>query len=125
MKKCIYDETNGLWYTLHGDYYLLDLEMPTDEKAQYGKYGRMRLKYIQEEKKGYYTLLLIEGQLVEHLNQIDREAIDKMELLVDEMAKKQGVTERLKRRGQMKWVGMMNNIRSTAEEIVLHELIYE
>lgn len=84
----------------------------------------MRLKYLQEEKKAYYTLLLIEGQIIGHLNQIDREAIDKMELLVDEMAKRQGVTEQLKRWEQMKWVGMMNNIRSTAEEIVLHELIY-
>lgn len=124
MKKHIFDETNGLWYTLNGDYYLPDLETPDEEKAQYGKFGRVRLRYLEEEKESYYIMLMMQGQLNQHLNQIDREANDKMDLLVDEMAERQSVTEQLKKHDQMRWVGMMNNIRSAAEEIVLHEFIF-
>ena len=84
----------------------------------------LRRTYLKEHKKEIYSLLIAQGKLVEHLNQVDQEANDKMELLVEQMAERQRVTEKLKEENQMLWVGMMNNIRSAAEEIVLRELIY-
>ena len=124
MKKHIYDDNNGLSYTLHGDYYLPDLVLPEEEPVTYGKYGMLRRTFLKEYKKGIYSQLLTQGKLVEHLNQVDRDANDKMELLVRQMAKRQGVTEKLKEENQMLWVGMMNNINNAAEEIVLKELVY-
>lgn len=124
MKKHIYDDNNGLSYTLHGDYYLPDLVLPEEEPVTYGKYGMLRRTFLKEHKKGIYSLLLTQGKLVEHLNQVDREANDKMELLVQEMAKLEGVTEKLKEENQMLWIGMMNNINNAAEEIVLLEIVY-
>lgn len=124
MKKHIYDDNNGLSYTLQGDYYLPDLVLPEEEPVTYGKYGMLRRTFLKEHKKGVYSLLLTQGKLVEHLNQVDREANDKMELLVGKMAERQGVTEKLKEENQMLWVGMMNNINNAAEEIVLLEIVY-
>lgn len=124
MKKHIYDENNGLSYTLHGDYYLPDLVLPEEEPVTYGKYGMLRRTFLKEHKKGIYSLLIAQGKLVEHLNQVDQEANDKMELLVEQMAERQGVTEKLKEENQMLWVGMMNNINNVAEEIVLPEIVY-
>lgn len=124
MKKHIYDDNNGLSYTLHGDYYLPDLVLPEEEPVTYGKYGMLRRTFLKEYKKGIYSLLLTQGKLVEHLNQVDRGANDKMELLVRQMAKRQGVTEKLKEENQMLWVGRMNNIINAAEEIVLLEIVY-
>ena len=124
MKKHIYDDNNGLSYTLHGDYYLPDLVLPEEEPVTYGKYGMLRRIFLKEYKKGIYSLLLTQGKLVEHLNQVYRDANDKMELLVRQMAKRQGVTEKLKEENQMLWVGRMNNINNAAEEIVLKELVY-
>lgn len=124
MKKHIYDENNGLSYTLHEDYYLPDLVLPEEEPVTYGKYGMLRRTFLKEHKKGIYSLLLTQGKLVEHLNRVDRDANDKMELLVVQMAKMQGVTEKLKEENQMLWVGKMNNINNAAEEIVLLEIVY-
>lgn len=124
MKKHIYDDNNGLSYTLHGDYYLPDFVLPEEEPVTYGKYGMLRWTFLKEHKKGVYSLLLTQGKLVEHLNQVDREANNKMELLVGKMAERQGVTEKLKEENQMLWLGMMNNINNAAEEIVLKELVY-
>lgn len=124
MKKHIYDDNNGLSYTLHGDYYLPDLVLPEEEPVTYGKYGMLRRTFLKEYKKGIYSLLLTQGKLVEHLNQVHRGANDKMELLVRQMAKRQGVTEKLKEENQMLWVGRMNNIINAAEEIVLLEIVY-
>lgn len=124
MKKHIYDENNGLSYTLHGDYYLPDLVLPEEEPGTYWKYGMLRRTFLKENKKGMYSLLLTQGKLVEHLNQVDQEAKDKIELLVQKMAELQGMTEKLKEENQMLWVGMMNNINNAAEEIVLKELVY-
>lgn len=124
MKKYIYDENNGLSYTLHGDYYLPDLVLPEEEPVTYGKYGMLRRTFLKKYKKGIYSQLLTQGKLVEHLNQVDRDANDKMELLVRQMAKRQGVTEKLKEENQMLWVGRMNNINNAAEEIVLLEIVY-
>lgn len=124
MKTYIYEKDSGLSYTLHGDYYLPDLGLPENEPATYGKYGMLRRTFLKEHHKGMYSLLLTQGKLAEHLNQIDREANGRMELLIRQRAKQQGVTEKLKEENQMLWVGRMNNIRNVAEEIVLNELIY-
>lgn len=124
MKKHIYDENNGLSYTLHGDYYLPDLVLPEEEPITYGKYGLLRRTFLREHRKGIYSLLLTQGKLVEHLNQVDREANYKIELLVQKMAELEGVTEKLKEENQMLWVRMMNNINNAAEEIVLLEIVY-
>ena len=110
-------------YTKHGDYYLPDLALPEEEPATYGRFGRMRFKYLKEHRRGIYTSLLTSGQLMHHLNEIDREANEMLDLLIKQMAQAQGITEQLKAENQMAWVGAMNNIRNAAEEIVYQELI--
>ena len=123
MKKQIYDKDNGLSYTLHGDYYFPNL-IVDEEKATYGKYGMLRKRYLKEHKSGYYQYLMLSGKLTEHLNQVDREARETVERLVEQMTEKQGVTEELKMQNQMAWVGKMNNIRACAEEIVVKKIVY-
>ena len=124
MEKHIYDEKNGLGYTLYGDYYLPDLELPEDEEAQYGKYGMLRKTYLKEHRKAYYQMLILQGKLNEHLNRVDREAHERMEILVAQIAEKQGVSERMKMQNQLKWVALSDNIRASAEEIVLKDIVY-
>ena len=123
MKKQIYDEKNGLSYTLHGDYYLPDLEL-NDEEPVYGKYGIMRKQFLKEHRSAKYQYLVLTGKLTEYLNQVDKEAREKVEMLVEQMAERWGVTEELKMRDQMEWVRRMNNIKSVAEEMVLRKFIY-
>ena len=123
MEKHIYDEKNGLSYTLCGDYYLPDLVL-NEEELTYGKYGMLRKQFLKEHRPARYQYLLLTGKLTEHLNQIDQEARERVEMLMEQMAEKQGVTEELKLRNQMKWVGLMNNIKTRAEEIVLKNLVY-
>ncbi len=123
MKKQIYDEKNGLSYTLHGDYYLLDLEINEGEPT-YGKYGIMRKQFLKEHRSARYQYLVLTGKLTEHLNQVDKEAKEKVEMLVEQMAEQWGVTEELKMQNQMEWVRRMNNIKNVAEEMVLLEIIY-
>ena len=123
MKKQIYDEKNGLSYTLHGDYYLPDLEI-NEEEPTYGKYGIMRKQFLKEHRSARYQYLVLTGKLTGHLNQVDKETREKVEILVEQMAEQWGVTEELKRQNQMEWVRRMNNIKETAEEVVLKENIY-
>lgn len=123
MKKQIYDKDNGLSYTLHGDYYFPNL-IVDEEKATYGKYGMLRKRYLKEHKSGYYQYLMLSGKLTEHLNQVDREARETVERLVEQMTEKQGVTEQMKEENPMEWVRRMNNIKNAAEEMVLLEIIY-
>ena len=123
MKKQIYDEKNGLSYTLYGDYYLPDLEINEEESA-YGKYGIMRKQFLKEHRSARYQYLVLTGKLTEHLNQIDKEVREKVEMLVEQMAGQWGVTEELKMQDQMEWVRRMNNIKNVAEEMVLLEIIY-
>ena len=122
MKKQIYNEKNGLSYTLHGDYYLPDLEIDEEEPA-YRKYGIMRKQFLKEHRSARYQYLVLTGKLTEHLNQVDKEAREKVEMLVEQMAEQWGVTEKLKMQDQMEWVRKMNNIRSRAVEIIDVELI--
>ena len=123
MKKQIYDEKNGLSYTLHGDYYLPDLEINEGEPT-YGKYGIMRKQFLKEHRSARYQYLVLTGKLTEHLKQVDKEAKEKVEMLVEQMAEQWGVTEELKMQNQMEWVRRMNNIKNVAEEMVLLEIIY-
>ena len=123
MKKHIYDESNGLSYTLHGDYYLPDLAM-NEEESTYGKYGMLRKQFLKEHRPARYQYLVMTGELTGHLNQVDQEAREQVETLVKQMVEKQGVTEQLKMQDQMKWVGLMNNINICAEEIVLQGIVY-
>ena len=123
MKKQIYDEKNGLNYTLHGDYYLPDLEI-NEEEPTYGNYGIMRKQFLKEHRSARYQYLVLTGKLTEHLNQVDKEAREKVEMLVEQMAERWGVTEELKTQNQMEWVRRMNNIKANAEEIALKEIIY-
>ena len=123
MKKQIYDEKNGMGYTLHGDYYLPDLVL-REEEPTYGKYGMLRKQFLKEHRLAKYQYLLLTGKLTEHLNQIDQEARKQVEILMEQMVKKQGATEELKAQDQMKWVRLMINIKSSAEEIVVKNTIY-
>ena len=123
MKKQIYDEKNGMSYTLHGDYYLPDLVL-REEEPTYGKYGMLRKQFLKEYRSARYQYLLLTGKLNEHLNQIDQEAREQVEMLMKQMAEKKGVTEELKAQDQMERVRLMNNIKASAEEIVLKNMVY-
>ena len=123
MKKQIYDEKNGMGYTLHGDYYLPDLVL-REEEPTYGKYGMLRKQFLKEHRSAKYQYLLLTGKLTEHLNQIDQESREQVEMLMKQMAEKKGVTEELKVQDQIKWVGLMNNIKVSAEEIILKNTVY-
>ena len=123
MKKQIYDEKNGLSYTLHGDYYLPDLVI-NEEETTYGKYGIMRKQFLKEHRSVKYQYLVMTGKLTEHLNQVDKEAREKVEMLMEQMAEQWDVTEKLKTQNQMEWMQRMNNIKTNAEEVVLKENIY-
>ena len=123
MEKHIYDEKNGLSYTLCGDYYLPDLVL-NEEEPIYGKYGMLRKQFLKEHRPIQYQNLLLSGKLTAHLNQIDQEVTEQVEVLMKQMAEKQGVNENLKRQDQMRWVRLMNNVKASAEEIVLKERVY-
>ena len=95
-----------------------------EEEPTYGKYGMLRKQILKEHRSAKYQYLLLTGKLTEHLNQIDQESREQVEMLMEQMAEKQGVTEELKVRNQMKWVRLMNNIKASAEEMVLRETLY-
>ena len=119
----MYDEKNGMSYTLHGDYYLPDLVL-REEEPTYGKYGMLRKQFLKEHRSARYQFMLLTGKLNEHLNQIDQEVREQVETLMEQMIEKQGVTEELKAQDQMKWVRLMNNIKASAEEIILKNMVY-
>lgn len=96
MKKQFYDEKNGMSYTLHGDYYLPDLVL-REEEPTYGKYGMLRKQFLKEHRSARYQYLLLIGKLTEHLNKIDQEVRNQVEMLTEQMVKKQGVNDNLKR----------------------------
>ena len=123
MKKQIYDEKNGLNYTLHGGNYLPDLEI-NEEEPIYGKYGIMRKQFLKEHRSARYQYLVLTGKLTEHLNQVDKEVREKIEMLAEQMAEQWGVTEEMKIQDQMEWVRRMNNIQATAEEIAYKNIIF-
>lgn len=124
LKKEYYDESNGFWYELRGDYYYPMIAVPKQEEFILGKYGRARLNYIKNHKKGLYAELLMTGELSKHLAEIDKTATEQVDRIVKAMAEKDGINEELKAKDQMKWVGLMNNYKHCAEEIIYSELIY-
>ena len=117
-------EQNGGTYTRVGDVLLPDLSIGETEQRPIGKYGRMRKRYLKEQHPAIFSELLLSGKLYPHLLEIDEACEGRMELLVLQMVKREGVTEALKAADQMAWVAQMNSIRSRAEEIVFHELVY-
>ena len=124
MQEFITDERTGIQYELIGDYYYPCLTIENEEPSTLIKYGRTREKYLREHKKVLYFNLLVSGKLNEHLVEIDTSAWDMAEYLTKEMAKRQGVTEQLKATDMIRWIGMMNNIRSCVDEIVLNDIVY-
>lgn len=115
---------NGIHYTLHGDYYFPDLELPGVPPQAIGHYGRMRLNYLREHRPSLYTRLILSGKLYEHLAEIDQTSRHRIEQIISQMAQTESIDERLKAKDQMAWIGRMNNIRQRANEIILVELIY-
>ncbi len=111
-------------YTNHEGFYLPNLTLPRKEEASFGRYGRLRLKYLKEHRRATYINLKTSGKLTHHLNEIDREANVMLQLLIEQMAQALGITEQLKAENQMAWVGAMNNIRNAVEEIVAGKTIY-
>ena len=122
--KYIYDNSNGLWYELHGDYYLPCLAIPEEEVHTIGIWGRKHQQYLREHRPIIYSDLVLSGKLYSYLADIDSQARNKLDLLVTQLTEKEGINEQLKARDQLAWVRAMNNIRNRAEEIVLKELIY-
>ena len=121
--KSLFKQMGGT-YTEANGYLIPDLTLPEQEQSFIGKYGRLHREYLKKYKNSVYKELLYSGRLNTYLVEIDAHAKEMLENLTREMAKKQGVTEALKASDQMKWVGMMNNIRHSAEEIVINEIVY-
>ena len=115
---------NELTYTVQGDYRLPNLLPPQEPEVTLGKYGLLRRKYLQQHRRVTYTNLLTSGRLTADLMEIEQTARSRIEQLIVQMAKSEGVTEELKATDQMKWVGLMNSVRQAAEEIVLSELVF-
>ena len=124
MDKYIYDEKNGLWYELRGDYYLPCLRLPETTEVHIGIWGQRHRRYLKEHRKTAYTRLLTSGRLNKYLADIDHQAEELFSQLVSQMAAAEGVTETLKASDQMEWVRRMNSIQNRAGEIVESELIY-
>ena len=124
MEKVIYDEKNGLWYELQGDYYIPCLKLQEEEQQPIGIWGHRHLRYIKQHRKVLYLNLLTSGKLNGYLTDLDKQAEDMFFRLVKQMAEREDVTEKLKADNQMEWVGRMNNIRSRAKEVINNELIF-
>ena len=124
LKESYIDEKNGTEYRLVGDYYVPNLILKKEEKIILNKYGRARLKFLKENRKAEYTIMFINGTLNKHLKEIQETALQRVEVIIEQLKQKNNLTEEMKNTDQLYWVGMMNNFRNTAEEIVLNELIY-
>ena len=124
MEKYIFDENNGLWYELQGDYYIPCLKLPDEEQVEIGVWGQRHLEYIKNHRKGFYTSLAIGCELNRYLADINKQAEEMFDALIKQFKQTEGVTEKLKADNQMEWVGRMNNIRQRVTEIINAELIY-
>ena len=113
-----------LTYRQEGDYLIPNLQVDEQPEGEIGMYGRMREKYLKEQRSGLYMQLRVKVQLRKYLLETDREAQEMEDRLVKQMKKQRGVTEQMKADDQMRWVGEMNNIQALAREIVMHDLIY-
>lgn len=124
MGKSLFEQMGGT-YSQVGDYQIPNLILPDEPEYYIGIWGQRRLNYLKKHKRILYTNLLTSGKLSEHLHEIDVAAFERYELIVKQMMRAQGVTEQLKADDMMKWVGMVNNIRNCADEIIRNELIYD
>ena len=124
LPKTKIDERTGIEYHLEGDYYIPNLVMPEQEKITLNKYGRMRLNYLKENKKNEYSIMLMNGTLNSHLKEIQETAIERVEKIIKQLKEKSNLTEDMKNTDMLYWVGMMNNFKNQAEEIIFNELIY-
>lgn len=123
LKESYIDERTGIEYRLIGDYYLPNLALEQEEIVL-NKYGRLRLKFLKENKKAEYIIMFMNGTLNKHLKEIQETAQERIELIINQLKEKNNITEDMKDTNQLYWVGMMNSFKSAAEEIVLNELIY-
>ena len=114
-----------LTYTRCGDYYIPDLKLSEQPEAPIGKYGRMRQRYLKEHRPSLYSSLILSEKLYPHLLEIDQAAQERMDAMLPHMMKAAGVTEELKARDPMRWVGLMNTLKAQAEEVVLSELVFD
>lgn len=124
MEKYIYDEINGLWYELQGDYYIPCLALPAEEEQSVGLWGQRHLHYLKEYRKGTYINLLTSGKLNGYLAEIDKQAQECFERLIEDMKQSQGITEQLKAENAFEWIRRINNILACAREIVNKEIIF-
>ena len=124
MDKYIFNEDNGLWYELSGDYYLPCLTVPAEEKQSVGVWGQRHKRYLKEYRPALYNALLLSGKLNAYLAGIDQQAQELMDTIIQQMAEAQEITETMKATDQMAWIGKMNNIRVSAMEAVDKEFIY-
>ena len=124
LKETIIDEKTGIEYHLEGDYYIPNLVLPKQEKVTLNKYGRMRLKYLKENKKAEYSIMLMDGTLTKHLKEIQETAQKRVNQIINQLKEKSNLTEDMKDTDILYWVGTMNAIKNQAEEIVISELIY-
>ena len=113
---------NGIDYILAGDYYIPDLKLP-EENRPIGRYGRLHREYLKQEHPARYSSLILTGKLWTYLADLNEQAEERLDLIIEQMKAAEGVTEELKARNQLEWVGRMNNIRNRAEEVVLHVLV--
>lgn len=124
MEKYIYDESNGLWYELQGDYYIPCLKLPNEECVEIGIWGQRHLEHIKHHRKGFYTALILDCKLNRYLADINKQAEEMFDTLISQYKTDEGITEQLKAESQMEWVAQMNNIRNRVAEIVNNNLIY-
>lgn len=124
MDKYIYDESNGLWYELQGDYYIPCLTLTAEEERPICIWGQRHKRYLKEYKNVTYTTLLISGKLNSYLADINEQSQERFERLIEQMNQSQGITEQLKAENALEWTGRMNSIRACAMEIVNKEIIY-
>ena len=123
MEENYTDKNTGISYTLKGDYYIPNLYFREEEKVTLNKYGRARLRFLKEHKKAEYTIMFLEGILNKHLKEIQEIAQTRVDIIIEQLKKKNNLQEELKNTDPLYWIGMMNNFKLKAEEIVYRELI--
>lgn len=124
MEKVIFDESNGLWYELQGDYYIPCLKIPDEEQVEIGIWGMRHLEYIKHHRISFYSSLLVSCKLNRYLADIDKQAEVTFNTLINQFKEKEGITEQLKAENHLEWIGRMNNIRNRAIEVVNNEFIF-
>ena len=124
MKQHYIDERTGIRYTLQGDYYLPDLVLPVEETKSIGVWGQRHKRYLKEHKRVTYANLLTSGGLNSYLADIDEQAQERFEVLIEQMKQAQGITEQIKAENVWEWVRRLNNIQACAMEIVNKEIVF-